>query len=68
VKNRLCNAVELAHPEENAEVFLAVDASSTHVGSVLQQHARGQAARPQAFFLLSWSRRRHDIQLSTASC
>jgi hypothetical protein len=50
VKARLCNAVELAHPEENAEVFLAVDASGTHVGAVLQQRARGQAARPLAFF------------------
>jgi hypothetical protein len=47
VKARLCNAVELAHPEENAEVFLAVDASSTHVGAVLQQ----PSSEASSFFL-----------------
>jgi hypothetical protein len=36
VKDKLCSAVELAHPEADAEVFLAVDASGTHVGAVLQ--------------------------------
>jgi hypothetical protein len=50
VKNRLCNAAELVHPEEHAEVFLAVDDSNTHVGAVLQQRACGQSARPLAFF------------------
>jgi hypothetical protein len=50
VKKRLCSAVELAHPEADAEIFLSVDASSTHVGAVLQQRARGLVARPLAFF------------------
>jgi cleavage and polyadenylation specificity factor subunit 1 len=50
VKSRLCEAVELAHPEADAEVFLSVDASGTHVGAVLQQRARGMVARPLAFF------------------
>jgi RNase H-like domain found in reverse transcriptase len=35
VKNKLCRAVELAHPEAGVEVFLAVDASGMHVGAVL---------------------------------
>jgi cleavage and polyadenylation specificity factor subunit 1 len=50
VKDRLCSAVKLAHPEANAEVFLAVDATGTHVGAVLQQRACGLVARPLAFF------------------
>jgi RNase H-like domain found in reverse transcriptase/Reverse transcriptase (RNA-dependent DNA polymerase) len=50
VKDRLCGTVELAHPEADAEIFLSVDASGTHVGAVLQQRARGTVARPLAFF------------------
>jgi transposase InsO family protein len=50
VKEGLCKAVELAHPAPAAEVFLAVDASGTHVGAALHQRVRGQTARPLAFF------------------
>jgi hypothetical protein len=44
VKDKLCSAVELAHLEADTEVFLAVDASGTHVGAALQQRARGLVA------------------------
>jgi RNase H-like domain found in reverse transcriptase len=50
VKAGLCRAVELAHPEADTEMFLAVDASGSHVGAALQQQVRGQTARPLAFF------------------
>jgi RNase H-like domain found in reverse transcriptase len=33
----ICAAAELAHPEPGAALFLAIDASSTHVGAALQQ-------------------------------
>jgi RNase H-like domain found in reverse transcriptase len=66
VKDRLCGAVELDHPEADAEVFLSVDASGTHVGAVLQQHALGMVARPLAFF--SAKLESAQTQLSTRSC
>jgi RNase H-like domain found in reverse transcriptase len=52
VKADMCRAVELCqlHPEAAAGVFLAVDASGTHKGAVLQQRIRDQMARPLAFF------------------
>jgi RNase H-like domain found in reverse transcriptase/Reverse transcriptase (RNA-dependent DNA polymerase)/Integrase core domain/Integrase zinc binding domain len=49
-KEKLCSAAELAHPEPAAEIFLAVDASATHVGAALQQAVAGQTPRPLAFF------------------
>ena len=49
-KQALYNAVELGHPDPKAELFLAVDASETHVGAVLQQTTRGEGTRPLAFF------------------
>jgi RNase H-like domain found in reverse transcriptase len=49
-KQGLCKAVELAHPEPEAEIFLAVDASATHVGAVLQQRVVGRTPRPLAYF------------------
>jgi hypothetical protein len=48
-KKTLAAAVELAHPAAAAEIFLAVDASSSHVGAVLQQRVAGRSARPLAF-------------------
>ena len=38
-KEALCHMATLAHPDPAARVFLAVDASDTHVGAVLQQQA-----------------------------
>jgi len=49
-KQALYNAAELAHPDPEAEISLAVDASETHVGAVLQQETRGRGLRPLAFF------------------
>jgi RNase H-like domain found in reverse transcriptase/Reverse transcriptase (RNA-dependent DNA polymerase) len=49
-KAAICEAAELAHPEPGAALFLAVDASNTHVGATLQQEVRGQSLRPLAFF------------------
>ncbi len=43
-------AAELAHPVEGAELSLAVDASGSHMGAVLQQKHKG-GLRPLAFFL-----------------
>ena len=41
--------MELAHPDQEAELYLAVDASECHVGAVLQQKNIG-ADRPLAFY------------------
>ena len=49
-KKAMLNAVELAHPQEGAELALAVDASTTHVGAVLQQATSDGQTRPLAFF------------------
>jgi predicted lipid-binding transport protein (Tim44 family) len=49
-KQALCAAAELAHPLPGAQISLAVDASNTHVGAVLQQHERGGGVRPLGFF------------------
>ena len=50
VKQKLVEAVELAHPDPQAPLVLAVDASNTHVGGVLQQADRRGALRPLGFF------------------
>jgi transposase InsO family protein len=49
-KDALCAATELAHPLPGAEISVAVDASSTHVGAVLQQHVARGGTRPLGFF------------------
>jgi hypothetical protein len=49
VKQLLCDAAQLAHPDPAADVSLAVDASDTHVGAVLQQRAV-QGWQPLAFY------------------
>jgi cleavage and polyadenylation specificity factor subunit 1 len=49
-KRALCAATELAHPLPGAQLSLAVDASSTHVGAVLQQQEPGVGTRPLGFF------------------
>ena len=48
-KAALVAAVPLTHPAPNAKLSLAVDASDSHVGGVLQQ-LEGRAWRPLAFF------------------
>jgi len=48
-KAALVSAVPLTHPSPKATLSLAVDASDTHVGGVLQQ-LEGRAWRPLAFF------------------
>jgi len=50
-KAHLAEVAELAHPLPNAPLILAVDASSSHVGAVLQQEEKtGAAPRPLGFF------------------
>lgn len=48
-KNSLATATLLAHPDASAPLGLFTDASSTHVGSCLQQKIRGEW-QPLAFF------------------
>jgi cleavage and polyadenylation specificity factor subunit 1 len=48
-KAALVAAVPLSHPAPNATLALAVDASDSHVGGVLQQ-LQGRSWRPLAFF------------------
>ena len=45
----MLKAVELAHPVEEAELSLVVDASGTHVGAVLHQKDKA-GSRPLGFF------------------
>ena len=49
-KKAMYAAVELTHPVEGADLCLAVDASGSHVGAVLQQASRAGGWRPLAFF------------------
>jgi len=49
IKKALSEAAELAHPVVEAELRLAVDASNTHVGAVLEQKS-GAGFRPLGFF------------------
>ena len=49
-KQGLASAVQLAHPNPAAELVLAVDASDTHVGAVLQQRAGPRGLQPLGFF------------------
>jgi hypothetical protein len=49
VKQLLCEATCLAHPDPAADISLAVDASNTHVGAVLQQKSSA-AWQPLAFY------------------
>jgi len=50
-KQKLSEVADLAHPSHGAALVLAVDASNTHVGAVLQQVERqGQSPRPLGFF------------------
>ena len=46
------NAAEVAHPSPGAEILLAVDASGSHVGVVLNQWPIGGHWRPLVYFLV----------------
>jgi hypothetical protein len=48
-KTTLAAAVRLAHPALNTVLSLAIDASDTHVGGVLQQ-LDGGSCQPLAFY------------------
>jgi hypothetical protein len=48
-KKAVANTSRLVHPEANAEISLATDASNSHVGAVLQQRSGGDWL-PLAFF------------------
>jgi cleavage and polyadenylation specificity factor subunit 1 len=48
-KKLLAEAACLAHPEPHAQLYVAVDASDTHIGAVLQQRS-GKGDQPLAFF------------------
>ena len=48
-KNALASAAILAHPIDSATISLAVDASATHIGAVLQQKVSART-QPLAFF------------------
>jgi RNase H-like domain found in reverse transcriptase len=54
-KAAICGAAELAHPHPEAGLFLAVDASNTHVGAALQQEVPGKTPRLLAFFSVKLS-------------
>jgi RNase H-like domain found in reverse transcriptase len=49
-KVAISGAAELVHPDPEAGLFLAVDASGTHVGAALQQEVPGRTPRTLAFF------------------
>jgi hypothetical protein len=48
-KKALISAVPLSHPAPGAQLSLAVDASDSHIGGVLQQHVE-KGCQPLAFF------------------
>jgi hypothetical protein len=48
-KRHLAAAVPLQHPEPNAELSLATDASDTHIGEVMHKKS-GDHWRPLGFF------------------
>lgn len=49
VKNDLANTTLLAHPSQNAPLYLATDASDTAIGAVLQQRKKNKM-EPLGFF------------------
>jgi hypothetical protein len=49
-RKSLSSTATLEHPVPGAEISLVTDASSTHVGAVIQQRRPGRAWRPLGFF------------------
>ncbi len=50
INDTLASVAVLTHPDLAAEVNLAVDASNTHIGAVLQQRCTGSGWRPLGLF------------------
>ena len=50
IKASLTDATHLAHPIQEAELSLAIDASNHHVGAALQQRSPGGEWQPLSFF------------------
>jgi hypothetical protein len=48
-KEVVCKAIQLDHPDPNAEINLVVDTSDTHIEAVLQQKT-GAGWKPLSFF------------------
>jgi cytoskeleton-associated protein 5 len=48
-KEAVCEMAQLAHPDPEAEISLAADASDTHIGAVLQQKMAA-GCRPLSFY------------------
>ena len=67
-KAALADAALLSHPEEKAEISVAVDASDHHVGAVLQQLVAGRGWRPWPFSARSCQLLRAATLLLTGSC
>ncbi len=49
-RRALSSSAVLEHPVDSAELSLVTDASSSHVGAVIQQKRPGQGWRPLGFF------------------
>ena len=49
-KQLLSSVPELVHPQYNTPISLAVDASDSHIGAVLQQQLHDKSWSPLAFF------------------
>jgi hypothetical protein len=58
-RTALGSAALLAHPQQNQELAVMVDASADHVGAALQQrHSPAEDWQPLVFSLKSWIRHR----------
>jgi hypothetical protein len=66
-KKAVACATLLSHPEANAEVSLATDASNSHVGAVLQQR-HGNVWAPLAFFSKKLNAAQKITQPLTGNC
>jgi hypothetical protein len=56
IKDTLASVVVLTHPDPAAEVNLAVDASNTHIGAVLQRGTPAAVGDRWIFLARSWMR------------
>jgi hypothetical protein len=66
-KAALAAVVPLAHPQSDAALAFATDASDTHISGVLQQQVSSHW-QPLGFFRAGCSRRRQTTPPSTRSC